>query len=86
VLIDDEKAPVPAAYCAPGSRAVAELVLAVKGEAVTGVTEHPYLAGWDGILLVSPQALLEIAPLPLLTVPVWGYFGASREQAATPSL
>lgn len=66
--------PAPAAYCAPGRREVAALVLALRGEQVSGVTEHPWLAGWDGIILVAPPGewpAMEIGDLAPLAEYGW---------------
>lgn len=71
-----EPSPAPAAYCAPGRKTVAELVLTLRGKRYSGVTEHPYLADWDGIMVVSQSLLdpLESAPLPMMTPAFWGLF------------
>lgn len=42
------------AYCAPGRHDVAALALALKGETVGEIREHPYLEGFDGILVCTP--------------------------------
>lgn len=44
------------AYCAPGQRGVAELLLALRGERYRELVEHPWLAGrTDIILAADPQ-------------------------------
>lgn len=46
------------AYCAPGRRAHAAIVLALKGEDVTGIKENQVLQGSD-IILVNDAAIEE---------------------------
>jgi hypothetical protein len=41
------------AYCAPGRKAAAAGVLALSGERVDEVVEHPWLGADDGIILVN---------------------------------
>ena len=47
---------LPAAFCAPGATAEAAEVLARAGEAVEKITEHPWLKGFPGVLIVDPSA------------------------------
>jgi hypothetical protein len=49
-----DETPLPVAYCAPGRHDAAALVLALKGETVSEIREHPYLEGYDGILVCTP--------------------------------
>lgn len=75
----DESLPAPTAYCAPGREEVARLVLWVRGDKVSGVTAHPWLAGWDGIMLVAPPGewpALEIGDLVPLSECGWQMPGA----------
>ena len=43
------------AYCAPGWKAAAELVLVLRGEHVSEVTEHPWLEGTTDVYVFTPQ-------------------------------
>lgn len=55
----------PVAYCAPGRRAVAELLLAARGEQVARIAEHPWLEGTDGIYVVAESPLDLTKQLPV---------------------
>jgi hypothetical protein len=53
---DDDASPFDTslvAYCAPGCKAMAELVLAIRGERVREIVEHPWLAGDDDTVIVA---------------------------------
>jgi len=43
----------PVAFCAPGRRADAAATLAIKGERVEAIVEHPYLAGASEVIVVA---------------------------------
>jgi hypothetical protein len=43
------------AYCAPGTKAIAEMLLILKGEHAGEIIEHPYLAGCGYLILVSVE-------------------------------
>jgi hypothetical protein len=53
------------AYCAPGRKPIAELLLAVRGEKVSEIVESPALTGSTDILLASVP---EIEPGPMASV------------------
>jgi hypothetical protein len=46
----------PVAYCAPGNKAVAEVTLALAGELVEDIIEHPYLEGHSSTLVFYRRA------------------------------
>lgn len=73
-----DDAPLPVAVCAPGHRAAAALILAVKGEEVSEIREHPWLEGYGDVLVFSPSAETAI-PFPVMApawrVPFWQPFG-----------
>jgi len=41
------------AFCAPGKAATTAFMLAMNGELVHKIKEHPYLAGTDNVILVD---------------------------------
>lgn len=45
--------PLPVAVCAPGHRTAAMITLAGRLQPVREIREHPWLEGYDGILLFS---------------------------------
>jgi len=45
---------LPTAYCAPGQRVYAGIILALKGEQVADIVEHPWLDGRTDVLIVNP--------------------------------
>lgn len=51
------------AYCAKDHKVSATLCLALRGEQVSDIREHPWLEG-DEIVLVNPEALQEPPDLP----------------------
>lgn len=55
----------PVAYCAPGCRVIAELVLAARGEQVARITEHPWLEGAESVYVVAGDPLPRAASIPL---------------------
>lgn len=55
----------PIAYCAPGRRPIAELILLARGEQVARIIEHPWLEGADGIYVVAEDPLDLIKQLPV---------------------
>ena len=56
------------AYCAPGTKPLTALSLMLRGENVTEIAEHPWLAGSTDVILVN-QGILEI-PLEFEFAPV----------------
>lgn len=64
------------AYCAPGMKVATALALMLRGETVSEVIEHPYLAGSTDVLSVNPDAF---APQEFLLDPE-----AFRMSPATP--
>jgi hypothetical protein len=55
----------PVAYCAPGRRPIAELLLAARGESVARIVEHPWLEGADGIYVAAENPLDLTGQLPV---------------------
>jgi len=55
------------AYCAPGGRALAELVLAMHGDAVEEIIEHPWLTDDGEVILVADLPALEHLRPPLVS-------------------
>lgn len=56
------------AFCAPGRKAIAELVLAMRGEEVGEVTESPVLEGSTDII-VADMTPLAVDPLAFTVAP-----------------
>jgi hypothetical protein len=52
----------PVAYCAPGRRYAAALALALKGEQVERITEHPWLEGRTDVIVMAEPPELFIDP------------------------
>jgi len=80
--------PLPAAYCAPGRKAVSELALTLRGERYAQITEHPWLEGLTDVWLMSPDAgHLDVPLLPPLSreyslLPWW--YQVYRSRPASP--
>jgi hypothetical protein len=60
------------AYCAKGRKAAAALTLALRGEKVSEISEHPWLDG-DQIVLINPDALHEPPQMPWEPFPLPGF-------------
>jgi hypothetical protein len=55
----------PVAYCAPGGRAAAAILLAMRGEEVARIVEHPWLEGATSIYVVAQDPLDLTRDLPV---------------------
>ena len=79
---------MPAAYCAPGRKAVSELALTLHGERYAQITEHPWLEGLTDVWLMSPDAgHLDFPPMPLLSreySPLPWWYQVYRFQSLSP--
>jgi hypothetical protein len=51
--VSQDEPPLPTAYCAPGRQFTAALTLALKGERVAEIREHPWLEGSADVLVVN---------------------------------
>lgn len=56
--------PLPTAYCAPGRQFAAALALALRGERVAEIVEHPWLEGSTDVLVVN-TAEIELVDRPV---------------------
>jgi hypothetical protein len=54
------------AYCAPGTRALASLILALRGEHADEIAETPVLDGQSSIILVTEPDPQPLPPFPTL--------------------
>jgi hypothetical protein len=64
----DDQDRCPFAVCAPGSRFLAELVLALHGEQVSEVRESRFLEGMSGVYVITPPDFGKFTP-PLVFAP-----------------
>jgi hypothetical protein len=55
------------AYCAPGNRLLAALVLALHGDKPEEIVEHPWLKGTSDVILMADLPELEQIDPPFMT-------------------
>jgi hypothetical protein len=69
--MSDEQLPV--AYCAPGLKPLAALVLALRGEQVSEIVEHSWLLeGYeDTVIVAGPPPVFEIPPFQMSAPPAF---------------
>jgi hypothetical protein len=53
ITVSQDELPLPTAYCAPGRQFTAALTLALRGERVAEIVEHPWLPGSTDVLIVN---------------------------------
>jgi hypothetical protein len=62
-MASDGSGDYPVAYCAPGQHFAAALTLALKGEQVERIREHPWLEGRTDVLVMrrKPELFIDLA-------------------------
>jgi hypothetical protein len=73
------------AYCAPGRKPIAELVVLMQNERVASVTEHPWLEGTTDVYVFTPQPFTPAEMLPFRMQPLRAGSQASSPARDRPS-